>query len=157
MSPTPTGNLFFPFFSWNAGQKTLYPQRVRESFRDQRTTEKNIHVAGSGKIHTYLVGSRRFFELTFPKQSDAKRDEWLAFWDDVKDGRLFNFYHDDSYFQVGDVGLQVNDNKVGELKTQGVPTPNRNKVRIDMDTFEPTEDPDVWGQWTIFIRLREQT
>lgn len=153
--PTPTANLFYPFFTWNQGVNRLYPQRVREGYRNPHETEKNMHVSGGGQAHTYVIGDREFIEFTFPKQSEAQRVEWMAFWDDVKDGRPFSYYKDDSYFKVNEVGLQVNDIKCGELKTQGIDSAtNRTTVKIDMNMFEPTEDLEVWGQWTVFLRLR---
>lgn len=140
-----------PFIAYNHHQNHLYPQVPEENFHKPGNVERFDHVAANGRTASYEVGPRDFISMTFPWQSDAKKLEWDAWWEDVRGGQKFYLGMIDTSPICGD-GTVCGDGSIVGVGDTGE-TGDVFYVQVDMVDFDP-EPGDVDGYWTVDVRFR---
>jgi hypothetical protein len=149
---------FTPMFEYNNGSAIFQPGVMRSNYAEDWVTDKVEHQAKNTHYYTRHE-DRQEIEVTFMYQEDATSYNgppaaWLTFRDAVKNGQVFWYHDDDSYYFADDSTGPLANDSTGPLadELQSGATGRIIKVTLVGDIrFTPGE---VWKEWDCTIRMR---
>ncbi len=146
----PNINIIKPFFNITGG--SFLPEVSEENARQTEAVERYDHIAASGKRQSYLVGSRMFRDVTFRWQDSTQTALWETFWSVVKGGKTF-LYMDDDTCPIAATTLNCGTGIINGNTITGAALVTKNMVMEDTEmTFDEEE---IYGYWSVTIRMRE--
>ena len=140
-----------PFFSYNQDISYFYPGVPGQDIVDTEGVDRFDHIAADGTKLSYLIGPRAFRDVAFRWISDAKKAEFLTFWDAIKGGATFRYATDATVRKLGTGTL--GDGYILGQDADGV-TISSTYYTAENTELVFTED-EVYGYWTTNMRMRE--
>jgi hypothetical protein len=140
-----------PYFVYNDDTSYFYPNVPAGNISDTEGVDRFDHISADGTKLSYYVGPRTFREVTFRWISEAKKIDFIAFWNAVRNGSTFRYASDATVRKLGTGTL--GDGYILGQDTAGV------TITSTYYTAENTElvftEDEVYGFWTTTIRMRE--